>query len=186
MPLKVTFKFDESITLDWDCAGIKPFIESIAFLHELPRVCPVDDCGAPLHFFFRSPQGNSYYGLKCEGSPAHECNFGQHKEGGTLYYKGDGAFELEYSARTEGGNQGERTAPASPGSAAAPAPAQSTQAASPKGDKAPIEKLNMIGAVARAKKVADVDAVAKEMLGKGVSELTTDEAEALLGYLKTL
>lgn len=187
MSLKTTFKFDDSLMLEWECAGIKPLIESIAFLHELPRTCPVpisDDteCGAPLRFFFRSPQGNSYYGLICQGSPAHECNFGQHKEGGTLYYKGDGEFQIAFKDRK--GGEGNAPAPAQPGSAApaASAPAPVT----PTGDKAPMEKLNMIGAVARAKKVGDVDGTCKTMFNKPVSELGAAEADAFLDFLKTL
>lgn len=183
MSLTVNFKFDDSVTLTWDCAGIKSFIESISFLHELPKLCPV--CQAPVHFFYRNPSGNSYYGLKCDGAPAHECNMGQHKPPlDTLYYKGDGAWELEYSAR-EGGNQS--SAPvASPGSAAPSQPAQTAQSAPQSTAKADITVINMIGAVARAKKVTNLDEVSKQMLGKAVGELGPDDAAALLDYLKTL
>lgn len=190
MSLKVDFKFDDSVTLTWDCAGIKAFIESISFLHELPKTCPV--CQAPVHFFYRNPQGNSYYGLKCDGAPAHESNMGQHKPpADTLYYKGDGSWEIEFSAR-EGGNQGSGSAPAQPGSAApATAPAQSSsappaQTAAAPAAKADITVINMIGAVARAKKVTNIDEVSKTMLNKSVHELGPEEAAALLEYLKTL
>lgn len=181
--LNVNFKFDDSVTLTWECAGIKAFIESISFLHELPKTCPV--CQAPVHFFYRNPSGNSYYGLRCDGGPAHESNMGQHKPPlDTLYYKGDGSWELEYSAR-EGNQQGNAPAPAQPGSAA-PAAASAPAPATPTGDKAPMEKLNMIGAVARAKKVGDVDGTCKTMFNKPVSELGAAEADAFLDFLKTL
>lgn len=185
MSLNVEYQFNPSLKLTWEADTIKKVIESVAFLDGLPKACPV--CDAPVHLFFRSPKGFNFYGLECEGSPKHQANFGQHKEGDSLFYEGDGKWELEYSAR-EGGNQGGSAA--QPGSAASSAPSQPTsqpaQSAPPKGDKAPIEKLNMLGAVARAKKVGDLEAVCKEMLGKGTGELTSDEADTLLGYIKTL
>lgn len=64
------------------------------------------------------------------------------------------------------------------------APAQTTQAAP--AAKADITVINMIGAVARAKKVGDLDGLSKQMLGKPVAELDPDGATALLDYLKTL
>lgn len=188
MSLKVDFKFDDSVTLTWDCAGVKAFIESISFLHELPKVCPV--CDAPVHFFYRNPQGNSYYGLKCDGAPAHESNMGQHKPpADTLYYKGDGSWELEFSAR-EGGQQSSGPA-ASPGSAVAPSPAQTAspapaQTAPAASAKADVTQINMIKAVGRAKKVADLDGLSNQMLGKAVADLDAEGAGALLDYLKTL
>lgn len=181
MSIEISFVWDQSIALKWDADNLKSFIESVAFLHSLPKVCPV--CEAPLRFFFRSPKGFNYYGLHCEGSPKHEVNFGQHKEGGGLFYEGDEKFELEFKARE--GNQPSTGAPAQPGMAASQ-PAQSAQAANPTGDKAPVEKLNMIGAVSRAKKVQDLEGLCQQMLSKKIAELSATDADALLDYLKTL
>ena len=186
MSLNIEMQFDANLKFSWAASDIKTAIESIAFLHGLPQKCPV--CDAPIHFFFRSPKGYSYYGLVCDGAPKHEVNFGQHKEGGGLFYEGDGKWELEYSAR-EGGNQTGAPA-AQPGNAAPAAttvPAQTAPVAqTPPAAKADITVINMIGAVARAKKVGDLDGLSKQMLGKGVSELDPDGAAALLDYLKTL
>src|SRR2546430_55911 len=155
MSLNVEFQFDSTLRFSWEASDIKTAIESVAFLHQLPARCP--ECDAPLNFFFRSPKGFSYYGMECGGSPQHQVNFGQHKEGGGLFYD-PGKWELAYKDREGGGQQSGGT-PAQPGSAASAQPAsqpsQSAPGASPKGDKAPIANLNMIGAVARAKKVSD-------------------------------
>lgn len=193
MSLNIEIVFDPTLKFSWEASDIKTAIESIAFLHGLPKTCPV--CEAPIHFFFRSPKGYSYYGLVCEGAPAHEVNFGQHKEGGSLFYEGDGKWELEYSAR-EGGQQSSAPA-ASPGSAVTPsqpqqaAAAQTTSApahpAAPAASaKADVTQVNMIKAVGRAKKVADLDGLSNQMLGKAVADLDAEGAGALLDYLKTL
>ena len=79
---------------------MKGFIHGISFLEELPRKCPV--CDAPLRFSYKSPKGYEYYGLKCSGSPSHESNFGQKKDGGELYYKGQWEEAYKSESPTEG------------------------------------------------------------------------------------
>jgi hypothetical protein len=191
MSMNIEMRFDSTLKFSWEASDIKTAIESISFLHGLPEKCPV--CDASIHFFYRSPQGNAYYGLVCSGAPAHEVNFGQHKEGGSLFYKGDGSWELEYSAR-----QGTGNAPASPGQAAPAqaAPAQ-TQAAPAQQvlttAKADPTVLSMIGAVGRAKaKGVNLDEFAKRTLGEmglpahTLSELSPEEADIVLNALKSL
>jgi hypothetical protein len=196
MSMNIEMRFDSTLKFSWEASDIKTAIESISFLHGLPEKCPV--CEAPIHFFYRSPQGNAYYGLICVGAPAHEVNFGQHKEGGSLFYKGDGAWELEYSAR-----QGTAGAPAQPGTAAAapaqPAPTQQTTSAPAQSQTAPATVkadptvLSMIGAVGRAKaKGTNLDEFAKRVLGEmglpahTLAELSADEADIVLSALKSL
>lgn len=183
--LNVQLQYDQSLSFAFSAEDLRDTIKEIAFLHQLPKQCPVQGCGAPLHFFYRSPQGNEYYGLACDGSPAHEVNFGIHKEGRGLFYKGDDKFELEYSARnTNGGSQGATGGQSSSQSA--------QQQTSPMGDKAPIEKLNMIGAVARAKKVENLDIFCQKVLGDmglpkhSVADLSGSEADIVLEMLKAL
>ena len=85
--MKITYHAPGNAMLEFEATDEKKAIESLSFWQTLPQSCPT--CGAPVHFFFRSPQDNNYYGLVCEGSPAHETNFGQYRTGGGLYYKGD-------------------------------------------------------------------------------------------------
>ena len=63
----------------------KKAIEDIAFFQSLPNECPV--CQSPVKFTFRTPQSYTFYGLECTGQDHHSTNFGQNKEGGTLFYK---------------------------------------------------------------------------------------------------
>lgn len=66
----------------------KEVIKELAFWQSLPLTfCPVKDCGKTLIFFYRSPQGNDYFGLRCLGEPSHQINFGQNKNADkTLYF----------------------------------------------------------------------------------------------------
>jgi len=58
----------------------------------LPATCPL--CGAAVHFTHRTPQKYEYFGLACDGSPAHESTFGERIEGSTLYYKGAQSWSI--------------------------------------------------------------------------------------------
>jgi len=81
------------LTIQVAAENQKDLIEQIAFWSQLPTACPM--CGASVYLYHRQPQGYDYYGLKCvgeegDGTNAHECNFGQYKEGGgALFYKAD-------------------------------------------------------------------------------------------------
>lgn len=89
MSSKITLEVNISPTLGVRVEGNneREVIQAGAFFHELPSNCPL--CKAPVVLSFRQLQGYTYYGLKCTGNPSHESNFGQHKEGGTLYYKNE-------------------------------------------------------------------------------------------------
>jgi hypothetical protein len=63
----------------------KKAIEEVAFFQDIPSTCPV--CDEPVRFTFRSPKNFTYYGVECTGPDHHASNFGQAKEGGTIYYK---------------------------------------------------------------------------------------------------
>lgn len=102
MAAKVTLEINISPTLVVRVEGNseKEVIQAGAFFHELPSNCPT--CDKPLVLSFRQPQGYTYYGLKCIGTPSHESNFGQHKEGGSLYYKNEWrAFGTDSSPEAE-------------------------------------------------------------------------------------
>jgi hypothetical protein len=72
-------------TLEIEGTTQKELIKQAAFFGSLPSVCPV--CESATRFSFREPEGYEYYGLVCE--QGHELKFGQHKEGGTLFPKGE-------------------------------------------------------------------------------------------------
>jgi hypothetical protein len=72
-------------TLEIEGTSQKELIKQAAFFGSLPCVCPV--CESATRFSFREPEGYEYYGLICE--QGHELKFGQHKEGGTLFPKGE-------------------------------------------------------------------------------------------------
>lgn len=77
-------------------------LEELAFFSELPKVCPT--CQAEMFFYFRNPQDFTYYGLKCTGQPAHECTFGQKKDGSGLFYKKD-TWDVAYKKGEGGSNE---------------------------------------------------------------------------------
>lgn len=95
--MQFQYELNKKITITGNADDMKQFIRGMAFLEELPDACPI--CGEPVHFFFRNPKNFEYYGLKCTGSPAHETNFGQKKDGGNLFYKGN--WEKEYTGEGE-------------------------------------------------------------------------------------
>ena len=104
--------------------GQKAIIESVGFWQQLPSACPMPGCGAPLVFFARHPQNFHYYGLKCTADKPHECNFGERKDGSTLYmkddwkdaYQGEGSTEPASAQSSPSGQQktagGPKAAPA--------------------------------------------------------------------------
>lgn len=94
----------------------KRVLEEVAFFSELPAACPF--CEAPVNFYFRNPKDFTYYGLKCTGTPAHECTFGQKRDGSGLFYKGKDSWDKAYVGDGSGGSGGgggeapQETAPA--------------------------------------------------------------------------
>jgi len=67
----------------------KNVIEACSFWQQLPTVCPMPGCGAPLVFFARHPQEYHYYGLKCTGPKTHEMNLSERKDKSSFYMKDD-------------------------------------------------------------------------------------------------
>lgn len=82
---------------------VKKVIKEAAFFSELPAMCPI--CDLPVAFMYRNPGSYDYYGMRCSGSPAHECNFGQHQEGNTFFYKGKDSWGDAYKKSESGGRQ---------------------------------------------------------------------------------
>ena len=82
----------------------KKVVENVAFFSELPDTCPI--CQSPTHFSFRNPKDFNFYGMRCSGTPAHECTFGQRREGNGLFYKGQDSWDKAYVGDGSGDNQG--------------------------------------------------------------------------------
>lgn len=97
MKLKIPLPGIGTVEIDGD--EETTIIAQAAFWTELPEACPI--CGATLRLSHRKPKGFTYYGLVCKGSPEHECNFGQKKEDGSLYYKGPASWRLSPGAGCE-------------------------------------------------------------------------------------
>jgi hypothetical protein len=88
--------------------------EQAAFFHSLPETCPYQveagkECGAPLIITCRHPKNIAYYGLLCQGTPAHECDISEYRDKSGLYWKGnfgDHAFKSAYGTPRD--RRGER------------------------------------------------------------------------------
>lgn len=91
-------------------ANPKEVIEDIAFFSELPDICPI--CKSTTSFSFRNPKDFQFYGMRCSGTPAHECTFGQRREGNGLFYKGQDSWDKAYVGDSSGDSQGSSEAPA--------------------------------------------------------------------------
>lgn len=85
--IKITYHTTGGAMLEFEAENEKKAVEALGFWQNLPENCP--KCQKPLRFFHRSPQGNDYYGLVCAGTPSHETNFGQFRNGGGFYYKNE-------------------------------------------------------------------------------------------------
>lgn len=83
--IQIQIYLGETTTVTVSAEDEKVVIEQAAFFNNLPRACPV--CAANVVFTFRKPKGFTFYGLRCLGPTQHEATFGQHKEGGKLFYK---------------------------------------------------------------------------------------------------
>ncbi len=107
---RLTISVVDGVTVTVEGADVKDIIRRAAFWSGLPRTCPL--CNNGLTFTYRTPQDHEYFGMKCLGNPAHEVNFGVHKDTNRgLYYKDEWADA--FSSRTNSGdNQGTRTGPA--------------------------------------------------------------------------
>lgn len=89
------------IDLEVEGETARAVIEQLAFFAALPQVCPANGCGARLSFFHRRPQDFDYYGLRCDGVPSHECNFGIHmKAPNDIFYAPD-RWQLAYGQEEE-------------------------------------------------------------------------------------
>lgn len=149
----------------------KALIEGIAFWQGIPAVCPMPGCAAALVFTARHPQNYHYYGLRCEGPRPHEMNFGERKDGTSLYVKD------EWRDAWTGGNDADEPAPA-----AAP-----TATPASNGAKVDQGTLRMIAAVAGTKSPKpDPEAIAQQIFGAPLTTLSKPDALAVLEYIKTL
>ena len=94
--------------------SVKEVIKNASFFTTLPQKCPL--CDSAVHLNYRSPQTFHYYGLRCVGPTIHECNFGAHKEGETLFYKGtDSWHEAKFDSSEGSGDQQQEAAPVAAG-----------------------------------------------------------------------
>ena len=88
--IKATIKIG-GMTLTADCNDVKQAFQFNTLFCDLPKHC--DNCQSPdIELAHKNPQGNDYYMIKCTGCGA-TGNFGQRKEGNTLYWKWDTKME---------------------------------------------------------------------------------------------
>ena len=85
-------------------ASDKEIIAQAAFWMEMPVKCGC--CGdTRLRFDYRTPQDYKFFSLKCRKCGA-EYQFGQHKEGGTLFHKREWTpQDQQHSGQQHSGNQ---------------------------------------------------------------------------------
>ena len=79
-------------------------IAQAAFWGDLPAECPF--CRSAVRLQHRQPKGFEYFGMVCSGTVQHECNFGQKKGTGELYYKGPGSWRISPGGTCEEENGG--------------------------------------------------------------------------------
>jgi hypothetical protein len=83
--IEITIRVNPETAVKVVAQNVKEALRQAQVFCSLPAKCPL--CNSAVRLFHRSAQGYDYYGLQCDGFPQHESNFGQHKEGGTLFYK---------------------------------------------------------------------------------------------------
>lgn len=193
MGQKITISIAPNIAIEITGADAKEVIKQASFWAELPDKCGL--CGASVALFYRSPEGNTYYGLRCSGDVTHETNFGQYKnEAEGLYFKGE--WQEAYKAYQKGDDRGAgQQQPPPPGPAALPGqsyppsmtgqpPAQNSfPVAQTLGDMVSGKQLGMIRAVSREVGV-DADSECKAMFQCGVDELSKRAASDFISHLQ--
>ena len=160
--------------------GQKHLIETLSFWQQLPSSCPMPGCGTALVFFARHPKSFHYYGLKCTGPKTHEMNFGERKDGTTLYVKDDGWGDA-YS-----GGEESASGPAPAQAASAPAPATAAQPVSPTGGIQQATVVDLMRTAASKQQNALI--YAKQFFPDiaGINGLTEAQGQEVIGYLKML
>ena len=82
--IRLSAKLSNGLQVTIEAENQKEAIKQMAFFSELPSYCP--ECQGELKFTYRKVDDNEYYGIKCK-TGNHETSFGQHKAGGSLFYK---------------------------------------------------------------------------------------------------
>lgn len=90
--VKMTITVPGEGLVEIEATDTKAVIEEASFWQSLPRECPV--CRSELRFFHFTPQKYVYYGLVCKGETPHKVNFGQHMDGGSLFYDKNKTWEI--------------------------------------------------------------------------------------------
>lgn len=94
-----------SMNLSCEAQSMQDIFKWSGLYANLPKKC--DACsGDSLYLSYKNPSGNDYYSLKCIDCGA-EGNFGQHKEGGSLYWK----WETKLEKYVKTGNGSKKAAP---------------------------------------------------------------------------
>lgn len=200
MGQKITIGIAPNIAIEITGADAKEVIKQASFWSEVPDKCGL--CGASVFLFYRSPEGNTYYGLRCSGEVTHETNFGQYKnEAEGLYFKGEWqeAFRPYQSGAANQRPNSEAPAPgptALPGQSYppsmtghAPATQPPSQSSSPVaqtlGDMISGKQLGLIRAISRDIGV-DADAECRAKFQCGVDELSKRAASDFIGHLQLI
>lgn len=167
--------------------SMQELIKQAAFVSEWPDHCPI--CEASIFLTFRSPSGNDYYGLQCNGSPAHEVNLHERKEasGGGMYYKPE-EWTTAYKDRNKDGGGSSTPATAqstSQAPATATAPSAPASTVSDTGPAMNATKARVIQSIA-AQKSADIEVIATSMCGKPFAQCNDKDGDTILAALNSL
>jgi hypothetical protein len=165
--------------------SMQELIKQAAFVSEWPNDCPI--CSASVFLAYRSPSGNDYYSLQCNGSPAHEVNLHELKEDKGMYYKPE-EWQVAYKDRNKDGQSQNAPATSSAPATSAPATAPSapTSTVSDTGPVMNATKAKLIKSIA-AQKGADIEVIATAMCsGKPFDQCNERDGDTILAALNSL
>lgn len=160
----------------------KELVKAAAFWASIPPDCPI--CGAEIFFTYRTPRDYEYFGLKCRGTPAHETNFGEHKEEAKgLYYKANGWGEAYARGEDDGGSGGYRDdwSPEPPRRESGYGDEPSRERDSGV-DLATTKQLTLIAERAREQNILPED-MSQRMFGKPLVDLSKSQASKMIDEL---
>ena len=99
--MRVRYQVNPDLQLEFEVQGVKELMKQLSQVGELFGIKSCDLCQGsdiiPQHR--RSRDGHEFYGLKCVSCNA-QFDFGQHKEGETLFAKQDRGW-YQYESRGE-------------------------------------------------------------------------------------
>lgn len=111
MTIKLIIGITPNVTAEVE-GTIEEVLREAAFFQSIPHECPI--CQSALRLTYRTPKNRggvtlNYFGLLCDGKPAHECQFSKRttEKGGGLFIRegnrqdGQPNWRLAYGHRDE-------------------------------------------------------------------------------------